>query len=79
MIEQPASLRAVVQFSGRAQDDTIKRMIHKLKDWIKKQDYTIQGEPQLASYNPPWTLPPFRRNEIQIQVVKKQKKLKPID
>jgi len=28
----------------------------------------VVGTPQLARYDPPWTLPMFRRNEIMLEV-----------
>jgi SOUL heme-binding protein len=28
----------------------------------------IGGLPTVAQYNPPWTIPPFRRNEILVEL-----------
>ena len=33
---------------------------------MQAQNLTITGKPELARYNPPWTLPFMRRNEIMI-------------
>jgi SOUL heme-binding protein len=34
---------------------------------MSKQALKPQGDPQLARYDPPWTLPFLRRNEILIE------------
>lgn len=36
--------------------------------WASEQGLSRLGAPQLARYDPPWTLPMFRRNEILLQV-----------
>ncbi|WP_261868727.1 heme-binding protein [Psychrobacter sp. JCM 18901] len=33
---------------------------------MQNQNLTPIGEPELARYNPPWTLPFLRRNEVMI-------------
>ncbi len=35
-----------------------------LLNWLKTQPIETIGKPQLARYNPPWTRPFLRRNEI---------------
>jgi hypothetical protein len=37
-------------------------------EWATKRSYKIIGTPQLSRYDPPWTLPMFRRNEIMIEI-----------
>lgn len=42
-----------------------------LTNWLKVQPgYTLAGAPVSAGYDPPWTLPFFRRNEVLIDLVK---------
>jgi hypothetical protein len=36
--------------------------------WAKQQSLKVVGTPQLSRYDPPWTLPMFRRNEIMVEV-----------
>ncbi|MBK7005007.1 MAG: heme-binding protein [Burkholderiales bacterium] len=36
--------------------------------WMQARNFTPAGPPQLARYNPPWTLPVWRRNEIHIEI-----------
>jgi hypothetical protein len=35
-------------------------------DYIKTNDIAVTGDPKYAFYNPPWTLPPMRRNEVMM-------------
>ena len=58
----------VLRYSGF---NTLSRVQKKTKialAWAKEQSLTVIGTPQLARYNPPWTLPMFRRNEIMLEV-----------
>jgi len=41
-----------------------------LRAWLKSQnDYTANKDYVYAGYNPPWTLPFFRRNEVHITLI----------
>jgi hypothetical protein len=42
--------------------------------WVKQRGLTARGVVQLARYNPPWTLPFFRRNEVMVEVSVPDKK-----
>jgi hypothetical protein len=59
---------AVIVFSGFAGEDKVKDKTAELIDWIKSRGFEAASTPQLARYNPPWTLPFFRRNEILINI-----------
>ena len=59
---------AVIVFSGLAGEDKVKDKTVALLDWIKARGLVATATPQLARYNPPWTLPFLRRNEILINV-----------
>ena len=34
--------------------------------WLDSKGITPIGKPELARYNPPWTLPFLRRNEVMV-------------
>ena len=36
--------------------------------WAKAKNLSPIGAPQLARYDPPWTLPMWRRNEIMLEL-----------
>lgn len=58
----------VVKFSGVARDDVVKEKVESLKKRLERDGYKVTGEFELARYNPPWTLPPLRTNEVMIPV-----------
>ena len=60
----------VIQFSGRISDKNIKKHEKKLMDYIKENDITAAGSAKYAFYNPPWTLPFLRRNEVMFEIEK---------
>jgi hypothetical protein len=58
----------VITFSGTASDSLIQTMTDELRKYAADKKLTTLGEPQLAFYNPPWTLPIFRRNEVMLEL-----------
>lgn len=66
--EIPSKHFAVYRYSGFNGEEKISLNTKDLITWINQQGLQMAGTPQLARYNPPWTLPPFRRNEILIEV-----------
>jgi len=66
--ELPASTVAVVTFSGLHSAANLEKYGRQLQTWLKKQGYRTISEPKLASYDPPWTIPFLRRNEVQIMI-----------
>ncbi len=67
--EVPSEKRAVITFSGFYNEDKVQEKTQALRDWMKSKNVKLIGEPQFARYNPPWTLPFMRRNEIMIQAL----------
>lgn len=66
--EIPAQKKAVITFSGFYNQDKVLEKTKVLEAQIESRHLQAIGEPQFARYNPPWTLPFMRRNEIIIQV-----------
>ena len=64
----PAKRFAVIRFSGLADDESINLHLAKLTHYIYDHKLKIKGEPMFAFYNPPWTLPILRRNEILLEL-----------
>ena len=64
----PAERKAAITFSGFYSEDTVLEKTKDLEDWIKSKNMQAIGSPQFARYNPPWTLPFMRRNEVIIRV-----------
>ena len=66
--EAPAYTAAVIQFSGWASADKADENWQQLRRFLIAEGIDIIGEPTLNQYNPPWTLPFMRRNEIIVPV-----------
>jgi SOUL heme-binding protein len=64
----PPSKRAAVRFSSFAGDTTIAEQTTRLEALISQQKLKRVGEPVIAFYDSPFTLPWNRRNEISIEV-----------
>ena len=61
---------AVIRFSGRG---LLKNFIEKrvvLEEFLTKNHCLNQGRVVYAFYNPPWTIPFLRRNEVWIELTK---------
>lgn len=66
--EMPAAKFAVFTYSGRRTDANEAEALAKLRAWTKKKNLQTEGEPMFAYYDPPWTLPFMRRNEVMLRV-----------
>lgn len=63
----PAKTWAVLSYSGFNTEAGIQQRTDELVAWLAARHIKTTGSPQLARYNPPWTLPMFRRNEIMLE------------
>ncbi|GMI79897.1 haem-binding protein 2, cytosolic heme (tetrapyrrole) binding protein 2 [Hibiscus trionum] len=59
---------AVVKFGGVATDTVVEEKVENLKKSLERDGYTVIGQHLLARYNPPWTIPAFRTNEVMLPV-----------
>ena len=62
----PSQNIAVIGFSGFTGKEKTAAKTAELTEWLTMQNINATGAPQLARYNPPWSLPFLRRNEILI-------------
>ena len=67
-LEIPAQRTAVIQFSGFNTDSNLSDHLKILMDWLAKNNIGAIGQPTYAFYNPPWTLPFFKRNEVMVKI-----------
>ena len=67
--EEPAYRAAVIRFSGWVNDKKAERYWQTLIAFLEEQGIQPVGDPTLNQYNPPWTPPFMRRNEIIVAVV----------
>jgi hypothetical protein len=64
----PPRTVAVLRFSGWASDKKVVAMREQMSAQLLKLGLTTHGDWLLNQYNPPWTLPFLRRNELWIEV-----------
>lgn len=64
----PTKLFAVIRFSGRGGKDSLRRYTNELNEFINAKNLSPLSPPTYAFYNPPWTLPFLRRNEVLVEV-----------
>ena len=67
--ELPAREMAVVTFSGAATDEAVREQGEKLRGFMERQSLLPDGTLEYAYYDPPFTLPPARRNEVMMGVI----------
>jgi pentatricopeptide repeat protein len=67
IIEVPAEKFAVITFSGLVREKKYAEMLSLLNEEMKKRNLEPKGPVILARYNPPWTLPFLRRNELMLR------------
>jgi len=68
VVSVPAKSYAVIRFSGLASQESLQRHLGELIKYAKETNLKTLGEPIFAFYNPPWTLPFLRRNEVMMEV-----------
>ena len=59
---------AVMRFGGWATKDRASYYQNKLSDLLAANGYKVHGTFMVAQYNSPWAIPPFRKNEIIVQI-----------
>lgn len=64
--KMPAQNYGVIKFSGLAGSKKVAENTNKLQSWMQEQQLAMTSAAELARYNPPWTLPFMRRNEMMI-------------
>lgn len=63
----PAKQYAVIKFSWLAGEKKVAKKTAELMAWVASKNISPVGKPVLARYNPPWTLPFLRRNEVMVE------------
>ncbi len=60
----PAQRVAVIRFAGLFRNAPAEALRRDLAAWLEARSLAHEGDWRMAGYNPPWTLPPLRRNEV---------------
>lgn len=64
----PEMISAVISFSGTTSQRRVEEKKELLNQWIKERNFEVIGKYCVARYNPPFSLPFLRRNEILVEV-----------
>ncbi len=64
----PQKKYAVRSYGGYATEGKLERETKKLLDAVKRDNLTTTGTPVSAQFNPPWTPPFMRHNEVMVEV-----------
>lgn len=59
---------AAVRFAGRMSSESMTVAKRELRQWMNKRGLISDGDAESASYDPPWTPGPLRRNEAVIRI-----------
>ncbi|KAK2972236.1 hypothetical protein RJ640_014294 [Escallonia rubra] len=66
--EEGGKKYGVVGFSGSAPEKVVAEKVAKLRACLQGDGFKVVGDYLLARFNPPWSLPPFRTNEVMIPI-----------
>ncbi len=64
----PGKKMAAITYAGSTGEKKMNLKTRELTKWIQGRQLTKVSDPVSARYDPPWTLPFFRRNEVLIEV-----------
>jgi hypothetical protein len=73
LVDAPSETNAVLRFTGSTDDAAISARTTELLKLLRGTNWTAEGPPTALFYNPPWTIPFLRRNEIAVVVARSQR------
>jgi len=68
IVQSPPKKIVALRYSGLLSETKINKRKMELMAWVREKNFKSLGEPFSAGYDPPWTLPFVRRNEIQVEI-----------
>lgn len=66
--QEPAARYAVLRFTGSRSGPAVEARTQSLLQQAAARGWRTKSAPLAWFYDPPWTLPPLRRNEVAIEV-----------
>ena len=66
--EVPSKIFLVYSYSWLNTLSRVQTKTEEALEWANRKGLKVIGAPQLSRYDPPWTLPMFKRNEIMIEI-----------
>ncbi len=71
LVDLPEETMATLRFSGSRGDDAVNQFKAQLLANLERSSWKATAEPVALFYDPPWTLPPLRRNEVAVLVARR--------
>ena len=68
VVDVPGEVVAVLRFAGSTGPDAVAARKAELMAALPGSAWAAEGAPFAWFYDPPWTLPPLRRNEVAVRV-----------
>jgi hypothetical protein len=66
--ELPSKFFLVYSYSWLNTLSRVQTKTDEALEWANRKGLKVIGAPQLSRYDPPWTLPMFKRNEIMLEI-----------
>ena len=63
----PPQTMAILRYSGSVDEDRIQRKFRELRGWVQSIGWRSISEPVAAQYDPPFTIPFLKRNEVLVR------------
>ncbi len=71
LAQTPGKRMAAICFSGVAGEEALAENELRLLEFVKARGLALKGAAHYAFYDPPWTLPWNRRNEVMVEIPRK--------
>lgn len=68
LVKTPGYKAAVISYSGNLREEKYNTKAKELMDIVREKGLQPKGEPFSAGYDPPWTLPFLKRNEVLVRL-----------
>jgi len=70
LVERPASRWAVATWYGGWNDKVASRRLAELREALRRDGVVVdETQWELHRYNPPWTLPAYKKNSVAVKVL----------
>lgn len=66
--EREPGFFAVSRFAGKISEQSIREQESRLRQWLAAKGHDVDGELEVAGYDPPWMPGPLRRNEVLVRI-----------
>lgn len=69
IVEEKEKTYIAITFSGNMNEDSKNKHLTNLLKYCKDNNLNVNKNPIILMYNPPWTLPLLKKNEILLEII----------